>query len=306
MEMAVVMVALIPTFLYMLTSDDLLRYRLNLQEVAVASPWDYTHLNYESSSVAGNALVQNLQQRYTNINIGHSGGDVSEAGQGRDRTAPMTFAGWNEEGSKKVECKKTDIADELVRSSQPAQKLAPPVNNGGLYSCEAALGVRNVHLITDFLQEWAGDMKLSEKEKGQAWGLNRQVSSVAAGTWAMTRVEDVNPSTGDHQKFLRLRVQDVYSGSSKYSDAHSKAKDLAQKGEDIGVLDAGTITRDNDMGNGDDTKSAEVGFSTKTSPQTSGNSGFDASPWNQKGASNDTYKQAHQNRTNAYMGRELQ
>jgi hypothetical protein len=299
--MAILMLVLIPTFLYVLTADDLLRYRLNLQEVVVASPWDYTHLNYEPGGVAGNALVPHLQRTYADINLAYS----SNAQTGdKEGIATMTSSGWGKEGSAKVVCSKEGIASELALSLS-AQTLKQQVDHGGLYICNAALGVENVRLVKRFLQEFAGDVEVSEKAKGEAWGLNRQYFSVVADTWAMTRVENVEPNASGRGKVLQSRVNSVYSIPSL--PAVAKAVQYVNSASQI-LSPIVFVDDRTDMGLGDDTATAEVGFSTSSSrPQTSGNSGFDASPWRHKGArGDDTYQQVYNRRANTYMGRPLQ
>jgi hypothetical protein len=118
----------------------------------------------------------------------------------------------------------------------------------------------------------------------------------------------VEPRFSDHQKLLRSRVQQVYEGSSFYSAAYSAASNLARQGQSVGVLDYSVITRDDPtgmMGDGDNTQTAEVGFSNRSDPRTDSNSGFDSSPWRHSGAGSGTYEQAYRGRANAYMGRPL-
>jgi len=303
-EMAILMVILVPTLLYVLTADDLLRYRLNLQEVVVASPWDYTHLDYEGRNVAGEALQEHLRRAYANVNVGHSA--EAAASPTGEKTAPMTFAGWDEAGSQRVSCERRGIAEELPNSSGLAQALAGQANRGGLYACNAALGVRNVLLVNRFFQEWAGDVEVTDKTQGGAagdaaatWGLNRQHFSVMADTWAMTRVEGVDPSTSSRGKTLYRRVQSIYNASANHASAQASAMQLASRGQSIGVLNSAIITQDTDAGTGDNAGTPEVGFSTGAPPSIKG---FETSPWSHPGARGGKYEEAYRGRQTTYMG----
>jgi len=307
-EMAVLMVALIPTFLYVLTSDDLLRYRLNLQEVVVSSPWNYTHLNYEKGHVEGNALVNDLRRRYRNVNNTYSMHYNNVPTE--ERTAPMTFSDWNVAGSanqNQVNCNRENpiAAETTLRTEPSANSLAGYVESGGLYSCSAALSVRNVQLVNRFLQDWSGEDVTDKAQGSGAWGLNRQYFSVMTGTWAMTTVEDVEPTGGDKEKALNKRVQSVYEGAPGYTTAYSRAVGFVQGGQE--VLNMGNLLQDSGK-SGDDPRTAEVGFSKENSPHVSSpgdNKIFDASPWSRQGAAGRTYEDAYNARQKTYMGRNL-
>jgi len=297
-EMAVLLVVLVPTFLYVMTADDLLRYRLNLQEVVVASPWDYTHLEYEPGSVAGNALVTNLQQTYRNINNTYSTHDAST----EERTAPMTFAGWNVNGSQQVNCdKQQNFATNY--SSAPISALVGQVDHGGLYRCNAALAVRNVRLVNRFMQDWAGNENTVTQgavDTTGIWRLNQQRSSVVTGTWAMTRVDNVNPET--HSGVLYTRVNTAYSNTTGSMMASTRARQFVTS--DVNNILSMPITID---GMGDDTSTPEVGFSRSARPTVnfSNNAPFDSSPWRSRGAGGNTHEQAYNERKITYMGRDL-
>jgi len=306
-EMAVVMVALVPIFLYVLTADDLLRYRLNLQEVVVSSPWDYTHLDYErQQEVPGNALESKLRQTYENINNTYS--ITYNKAPSQEKTAPMTFAGWTVPGSERINCDKNkNFANDF---SGPISNLAGVANKGGLYSCKAALAVRNVELVGDFFQHWAGDTKLTNKTPGtaqSAWGLNRQKFSVMADTWAMTRVDNVNPGT--HSGVLYDRINAVYRGTPViYELATWRARQFVwvDANEILGI----PFLTETDGSMGDNTRTPEVGFSKTAEPWPSvnfnNNQPFDSSPWRSKGAGGKTHQQVYQSRERTYMGLPLQ
>jgi len=308
-EMAVVMVALIPTFLYVLTADDLLRYRLNLQEVVVASPWNYTHLDYEGGPIPGNALVGDLRRRYLNTNNTYS--MHYSAPPTENKTAPMTFAGWdvdNTGNQNELSCREIPNFfaqnDANNHNALPVSAFAREVNHGGIYSCDAKLNVRNMLLVNRFMQSWAGDMNVTDKAQGvQAWGLNRQSFSVMADTWALKTVENVEPKKADHEKPLRQRVQAVYqSPAFPYNKAVLNALNYVVGGQEVFNL---SILADKDN-NGDGTHTAEVGFSNRFSPRpkTETNNNFESSPWSIPAAVG-TQKQAFGNRTDTYMGRPL-
>ncbi|MCL2012348.1 MAG: hypothetical protein FWG75_06140 [Cystobacterineae bacterium] len=111
-ELAILMVALVPTFLYVLASDDLMRFRLDLQEVVVSSPWDYTHLDYLEKQVKASPLEGHLQNYYEGLS---------------SRTGPMTSVNWKKTN---LGCKEDqDIATHLNGSSGPIKKLT---GGGGL------------------------------------------------------------------------------------------------------------------------------------------------------------------------------
>jgi hypothetical protein len=241
-----------------------------------------------------------LQLAYKNINNGYIP-DANNKDSTEERTAPMTFAGWDVQGSQEVRCSQ-DQRFATSYSANPIGKVVNEANKGGLYSCNASLGIRNVQLINRFLQEWAGDEDTVTQggvSNTGIWPINPQHFSVMADTWAMKTVVDVNP--GDGGAILTKRVQAAYEGSDKYMQAHTKAYQLAQKGQSADVLDATVITQDAARMGGDDTKTAEVGFSKSANPNIDG---YESSPWNRQAASG-TYQSAYNARQRSYMGGSL-
>jgi len=305
-EMAVVMVALIPTFLYVLTADDLLRYRLNLQEVVVASPWNYTHLNYENHSIPAGLLVPHLQRRYENINNTYSMNYSDTPTE--NKTAPMTFASWgvdNTDNKNRVNC---DVLPDFAANygAEPLAVFVRPgekqVNHGGRYYCSAKLSVRNMMLVNRFMQSWAGNVKVTDKVKGiQAWGLSPQWFSVMADTWAMTTVNNVEPELESHKRAqvpLWARVQTVYENTPSLGAAVNAARAFVEGAPDVFNTD---ILKDKNH-QGDDTATAEVGFSTTPFPRTQINPPFDSSPWLTEGARGGPYYKTWLGRKSTYMG----
>jgi len=295
--MAIVLVALVPTFLYVLTSENLLRYRLELQEVVVASPWDYTHLDYEPAMVPGEALVSNLRQGYDDLN--------SAADNRNIQPSLMTFATWNKQNGQdgRVVCAQNNGLAADISSTSSARALSQEVNHGGLYTCRAALEVVNVQLVNEFFKEWSAGVQVTDRAQNLGvWELNQQHFSVLADTWAMTKVVDINPREAG---MLKDRVNRVYQGADRLGGAVAQAERLAQAGQRAGVIRANIITQD--MGAyGDNTRNGEVGFSMKAPPRVPGNEVYDASPWRQQGAQTDTsYEQAHKTRQSFYMGRDV-
>ena len=200
-EMSVLMVAIIPAFLYVLFADELNRHKLDLQEAVVASPWDYAFLNYESAVPSG-ALNAHHEAAFANHSSSHPGslGGNGPPGGANLFTAPI----WGIEGEVGIVRCETVTSEGFSLADAMATNFKNRFQKGGKVTCTAQKGVENHYLIPRFMHEWSG-MELSSKGVRSAyispsglraftWPLARQYFSIVTDSWALTSRNAVDPN----------------------------------------------------------------------------------------------------------------
>ena len=321
-ELAVLMVAMVPVFLYVLFSDELNRHKLDLQEAVVSSPWDYAFLNYESSVPSG---ALNAQHRNEYIN--HS--SANPGSKGRNNAADSLFAGprW----MKEVSCQLSK-SDDLTPGSGMVADFKSKFQQGGKVTCSAQKGVVNFFLITQFMHSWS-KVDLSTKktasrstqapDSASTWPLAEQNFTLVTDTWALTSVQTVKPDDipftaragcsagGALSSFLGggdpfyNRMFAIFCKGDKRSDAVKEANKIVEEASKKKYL-AEHVKEDPlipVMRSGDNTGTPTLAFSSPGNGTAGENLGFNSSPW--KGGGGDKHYQAHSQRKNTYLGEEL-
>jgi hypothetical protein len=234
-EAAISMLIIIPAFMYSLFLDDLLRYAADLQEAVVSTPWDFSGQNFtqpgsrglgsyrpKSEPYGGETLVQN-QARLMFCDHESSGdtysADADQDCNSQDHHVGKALSGhvcWLNKNAEQITC-------EPVQTNIGA--LGDPVysaykgrfgNTGGLYECYGKEVVENYLLPKSFLQEFAGDTKMTKKnwkaagtdihgnaEKGDndtAYYLEQQRFAVLTDPWAVNEI----PSADGNEKESQL------------------------------------------------------------------------------------------------------
>lgn len=181
-ELAVLMIVLLPLIFYTLFLEDLLQYNLDWQEAVVTPPWDYAFVDYTATSADTAATQQTddgdapaapaVSTNYDGL-VQHTNRltfcDHSSAYDSfnrdydcDDKTHHQALAAhqcWLVRGAKQVTCGTDGNVGRLI--SPEFDK-----NNGGLSSCSAKLGVQNYFII----HKWAlgnGNNAYDEKGGGQ-------------------------------------------------------------------------------------------------------------------------------------------
>jgi hypothetical protein len=200
LELAVLMLIVVPAFLYVLFADELNRHLLELQETVVSSPWDYAFLDYESSVPSG-ALNQLQQQAYANHSSSNPGGPGSQNQNATQADSSLTGPRWN----KRIQCE-LSTSDGLSSNNRMISAVREKAQNGGKVSCSAQKSVVNYFLIQKFLSEWSqadgvGDelslkgmsAQGSDGNDASRWPLAEQSFAIVTDTWALKEVRRVEP-----------------------------------------------------------------------------------------------------------------
>jgi len=335
-EMAVLMLVIVPVFLYVLFADELNRHKLDLQEAVVSSPWDYAFLDYESavSSGALNAKHQNEHWNHSSINPGN---------KGLYNIADNTFTGprW----MKEVHCqlsKSDDLA--MGNSTDIATKFKNRFQQGGKVTCSAQKGVVNFYLVQWFMQEFAG-VEMSSKARSSlppgaigpqqmpdpafTWPLAEQNFSIVTDTWALTNTKRVTPNEvpftartgcgaggvlgsvfGGSDDLFYNRMFAIFCEGNKRPqavDAANKIANEAAKGSFLGGKYLAPHVKEDPLlpgRSGDNTDTPTLAFFPNANgdvkpSQNSENPKFNHSPWT------DRYKQMHSARKFSYLGKDL-
>ncbi|NMO22362.1 hypothetical protein HPC49_38930 [Pyxidicoccus fallax] len=217
------MLVIVPVFLYALFLDDLLRYKLEGQEAAVTTIWDYTVQDYGSPPAKGDdggkfvgfGLVQGYaRQMYCDH---ESGIDSFGPGKGPEceddeehHQSVVAHACWLNPGAQEVECQLGGGVGEYGVDQH--QSYMSTYGRGGLIRCSARLGVQNYLLQHEFLTEFSNvDLAREKQDRGAGIHNNAKKGTYAGGTegniyllpwermsiltdtWALTRQVDIRP-----------------------------------------------------------------------------------------------------------------
>ena len=214
MEMAISMLVIVPVILYALFMDDLLRFRLDAQEAAVSSVWDFTNRSYQQRTGSANDAyaVQHVDRL---IFCDHSSAFDSfnrnqDCEDPRHHVAVAGHVCWLIGGSEQVTCK---LADAKLGTSftggpamMPANKFVSSYNKGGFFTCEAKEAVLNYLIPKHFFTQFT-TVKLTDKKKSKGnvhtaasgagqdavYDLPREQLGLLADTWAMNDIPDIDP-----------------------------------------------------------------------------------------------------------------
>jgi len=223
-EAAVSMLIIVPTFLYALFLDDLLRYAGDLQETVVSTPWDFTTQDYTrpddlglghypAYAPAGGAQVVQRNARLMFCDHESSGDSYNRGLDCKEEThhkgkALSGHVCWLTPGAHQITCDaaKKDVGDlansrsGVVTDRTFATYKQSFGNNGGLYACHALSAVENYLLPKSFLPEFskeplakknwlrAGDSIHGNARKGDretAYYFTEQRFALVTDPWAL-------------------------------------------------------------------------------------------------------------------------
>lgn len=164
-ELAVMMVVIVPLVFYTLFLQDLLSYRLDQQETIVAPPWDFSIVNYQKDRGKERAHEIGSNNRktfcdhtsayntYSNYNNDCNGQEALE--HHKSLAAHACWVAFGNNGQ--VQCA---IDDGVGRPTGPQfdgfTAFYDNWNRGGLAHCTARLGVFNKFITQTFLQAGGG------------------------------------------------------------------------------------------------------------------------------------------------------
>lgn len=214
-ELALSMLVVVPTFMYVLFLDDLLTAKLDLEEAVVSSPWDYARVNFEEGP-AGEKLESVLQQTVCDHSTAYNSYDKGFECGDNHHVPLAAHQCWLTDGSKQVTC----TVDKGFGTLFGAVGV-PLANNsftqGGLVRCSARLGVVNYFLPDQLFQQFT-TVKMTRTEKmsggghdGLAQGahylLEEQQAGLLVDSWALGKMERISPTGSGN---LKDRTNTIY------------------------------------------------------------------------------------------------
>lgn len=221
-ELAVAMLIIVPTFLYVLFLDDLLRAKLDLEEAVVTAPWEYARVNYEQGA-AGTGLRSAIRLGWCDHTTAYNSYDRGYECGPIHHVALSAHTCWLTNGAKQVSCSVDNSVGQLL----PPVGIGVPIANsqftrGGLVRCSARLGVMNYSLPQKLFQEFSQvDMTRATKHSGNDvhgdgqglaveshYLLEEQQAGLVVDSWAladpMRRIDSLGSGT------LRSRTNAIY------------------------------------------------------------------------------------------------
>jgi hypothetical protein len=251
-ETAILMVVLVPLVMYTLFLEDLLYYKLEMEEVVMSGPWDVLQLDYRHGSQGKGSqgdlqkLMKASQQLVRQTYWDHSSAYNTYADPGFDGTdqrhhvALTAHQCWLAQGGEQLTCtwdQQVGVGDETDATFSKYLQGA----GGKKLSCSARLGVQNYFLPTKFMNFWAqqdvtdqqvhvaaGDMSnIHAEAAGDPYVFPRETFSVVHDPWALDWVK--NNGGGTAQK------HDPVNAANHPGDRSSELEQWVQAGYQANV-----------------------------------------------------------------------
>lgn len=223
-EMAVAMLVIVPTFMYVLFLDDLLRAKLDLEEAVITAPWEYAKVNFEEGA-AGTSLRSAVRLSWCDHTTAYNSYNRSyDCASAVHHVALGAHQCWLTEGAKQVSCSVDKEFGKL--QGVTVTQVHDSYTQGGLVRCSARLGVVNYFLPQKLFEEFTDESmtrttKFREDVEGNVhqasanggiteeahYLLEEQQAGLVVDTWALGKMERID-STGSGE--LKDRVNSVY------------------------------------------------------------------------------------------------
>ncbi|SEU31773.1 hypothetical protein [Stigmatella erecta] len=322
-EAALSMIIIIPTFMYALFLDDLLRYAADVQETVTSTPWDFTSQNYahpEEGGTAQNGTKGGLASVEHNARLMYcdheSSGDSYDRGQDCDsedhHTALSGHVCWMNDGAEQVTC---DAVDQSVGniSDWDFTRYKDDFATGGLYQCHAQAIVENYLMPKTFLQKFSQVDMSKENWKGKgtihgnaqsgtddtAYYLAKQHFALVTDTMALTYAGgggELAVKPGEYSGDVYTRTESVFAENKEADEAFGAYKAF------VDLLTSNELLQD--VGS-EDPKKPNVsmpagGSATQSIEEDKGSRDYFATPWND--GAGDRHRETGEARGNHYMG----
>lgn len=219
-ELAVAMLIIVPTFLYVLFLDDLLAAKLEEEEAVVSAPWEYARVNFEQGS-ADTGLRSAIRLGWCDHTTAYNSYDRSyDCSESVHHVALSAHTCWLTDGAKQVSC----AVDKGV--GQLTGVIGVPIANdqftrGGLVRCSARVGVINYSLPQKLFQEFTTvEMTRTTQKSGDVHAsgtglaveaqylLEEQQAGLLVDSWALADPMQRITSTGSGT--LRSRTNAIF------------------------------------------------------------------------------------------------
>ena len=319
-ELALCSIVLVPLILYSLFLFDVLNFRLDGQEAALAAPWDFTALDYQDHGDSSDvqAAAKMLRRHNCDHFDAYDSFDDAYDCSSVHHTDLAAHACWlvakNAGGEKgqQVECGiATSVGMDGFKGNLPNV-----VNKGGKVYCTARLGVVNYFLPQKVLMDFSQVDTTTTVKMGAGDGVHTfaqdhsgdqvilfktEKLSLIADSWAMTTTDAADRDQGS------LMGMTLGSGGPLYDRAganwvSSKADKAKQVGDDLiqdeiisqmSTMEIMTVFHS--LKWGDDPTTIQVGWTADLPPDNDGNY---SSPWSDQSEVPQTYSA----RKVSYMG----
>jgi hypothetical protein len=331
-ELALLMIIIVPVFLYTLFLEDLLRHKLQVQETVVTTPWDFHGLNYQtfnrsqhvdlmgfdkatvtarqaqavSTNRSGRAIGHYARLMWCDHTSGYNSYDPNrECNDSSHHRALSAHACWNVAQAQELGCgMDPDTAASYVDPLGFIGNFKNEVHRGGEVYCSARMGVLNYFLpqriLTMFSSvdttrttQLSGDVHShAGASASSTYVLTMQGFSVLHDPWAQATVENVNPPGGG---VLQRRVNVIYDHFIEWGASGFAMAFLGMGVRDQLLSPLALVPADTLFS--DNLFSANVAFRTAPGGRVDN---YYASPW--LDWQNDPVQRTWQNRGRYYMG----
>ncbi len=181
-EAAISMLVIVPTFLYVLFLDDLLRYSADLQEAVTSTPWDFTVQDYARQGLPPPTRIVERNARLMFCDHQSSGDSYEESRDCRSRDEGVSGqVSWPGGSDQSITCldPRTNVGDlgDGCGDTLFPQYKGQFGHRGGLFECSARSQVEGTLLPNGFL-EWTGVVETS-------YELAEQRFALVADPWAL-------------------------------------------------------------------------------------------------------------------------
>lgn len=246
-ELAVLMIVLIPTILYTMYLEDLLIFKFDLEETVTSTPWDFANADYrknDTDAITGTVRQSAMQTFWDHTSAWNSyedpNYDAKETIHHQDMAAHQC---WLAQGGQEIQCEVDKMTGMLI---EPTFNFK---NKGGLAHCNAILGVQNYFLPNKFFEWWGkvsitgdGNQKMKRHTAGQGEIHNearndpylypKLTFGVVHDTWALYKTDEIDPTMHPAEQMTEFVswVRIPYGlRAGKLSDANKFADDAIDK-----------------------------------------------------------------------------
>lgn len=163
-EMAIAAVILVPTIMYTIFLEDLLNFKLEQYETISSPAWDYLSIDYNAPTTKGNIDGYARLTYCDHTSLYNSYDQPFECGDNHHNgTVTAAHQCWIVAGAKQVYC--STSKDDYLGSSGSLLGLSTfnsQYNEGGVFNCNARLGVMNFFLPNKFFT-WSEKRNAGDK-----------------------------------------------------------------------------------------------------------------------------------------------
>lgn len=240
-ELALLMIVIIPTLLYTFYLEDLLFYKFDLEETVVSTPWDGAIVNYRGGGDTGSIVTAAMQTFWDHTSAWNTYNDARFDGRETVHHQAMTaHQCWLAKGGQEVQC---GFDKSVGISVEPTFNF---MNQGGMLSCDAILGVQNYFLPEKFFSWWGKNdladqskMKMHTNDNAGIHAAARQdpylypkmYFGVVFDSWALNKTDDISPNDLPFNDFSKwVNIEYSFSGRrGKREDAKQFLQDAVDK-----------------------------------------------------------------------------